>query len=208
MDLDVMVYYDAVSEHYEEEKKQQLFEIFDALNFKLKRNTYHLSNINKILENATNLENNDYYNDIYMPIYFEIEGFLVSIRSSVDMILHLNNYVFDFGLPNIEITLASIYHHKELPKMVKNIFDRYTRPYKNPTWNFIYTFRNEIVHEKSVHQVLPINIDMFLTEKPSIFFSMDHSDKELLSFFNNCLRFLETFVSQMLSSIEVSSKKK
>jgi hypothetical protein len=207
MNVDVSIYYDAISEHYDEQKQQQLFNIFDALQFKLKRNTYHFSNINKILGNATNLENNDYYNDIYMPIYYEIEGFLVSIRSSVDMLLHLANYTFQFNIPNHEVTLASIYHHNHLPKMVKNIFDRYTRPYRNPTWNFIYTFRNEIVHEKSVPQVLPINIDPFVTDQPSIYFSMDNSDKELISFFSNCLRFLETFTVQLLSSIEVSLKK-
>lgn len=204
--FDAMSFYELISEHYDDDEKAQLFPFFDALTFKVNRCLYHFDNIKMIVENATDLDNESYYSDVFLPIYYEMEGLLVSMRSSVDMALHLTNSVFDFQIPTTDITLASVYHHKQLPKIVKNVFDRYTRPYQNPTWNFIYTSRNEIVHEKSIHQVLPIRVEFFLAEQPLVFFSYEGTEKELNTHFSNCLRFLKAFLGKLLSSIVVASK--
>jgi len=207
MNIEPMDYYVQISEFFEEEKQTELHDIFDAIRFKLNRNSYHLNNIEQIIEQAKDLERNDYYRDIYIPIYYEIEGFLVSLRSSVDILLHLINYCYNLRLKPNDVNLYNVYSHRSLPKGTKNIFDRYTRPYNNPTWNFIYTFRNEIVHEKSIHQVLPIRIDLFSEGEPLVFFILEDTDRELKSFFHNCLRFLDNFASQVFQSIEVSLHK-
>lgn len=206
MNIEPMDYYVQLSDFFDEEKQTELHDIFDAIRFKLNRNTYHFNNIKRIIEQAKDLERNDYYSDIYLPIYYEIEGFLVSLRSSVDILLHLINFSYRFDLKENDVNLYNIYNHRNLPKPTKNIFDRYTRPYNNPTWNFIYTFRNEIVHEKSIHQVLPVRIDLFSNEEPLVFFMLDENDREITAFFNNCLRFLDNFASQVFQSIDVSLK--
>jgi len=208
MNIEPMEYYVQISDYFEEDKQSELHDILDAIRFKLNRNMYHVNNIKKIVEQAKDLERNDYYSDIYLPIYYEIEGFLVSLRSSVDILLHLINFTYRFELRENDVNLYNIYNHRHLPKPTKNIFDRYTRPYNNPTWNFIYTFRNEIVHEKSIHQVLPVRIDLFSNEEPLVFFMLEENDREMSAFFNNCLRFLDNFASQIFQSIEVSLKQK
>lgn len=204
MNIEPMDYYVRISDFFDEEKQTTLHDMFESVRFKLSRNFYHLSNIEKIILQAKDLERNDYYRDIYMPIYFEIEGFLISLRSSVDMLLHLINYTNSLALKELDVNLYHVYNHRKLPKPIKNIFDRYTRPYNNPTWNFIYTFRNEIVHEKSIHQVLPIQIDLFTNEDPLVFFMLEDNTRELTAFFNNCLRFLDNFASQIFQAIELS----
>lgn len=204
MNLEPMEYYNRICDFFEEEEQNALHELFDSIEFKLNRTNYHLNNINSIMNQAGDLERLDYYKDIHMPIYYELEGLLVSLRSSVDMLLHLINFCYKMNLKNIEVTLYNIYSNRKLTKNTKNIFDRYTRPYNNPTWNFIYTFRNEIVHEKSINQVLPIKIDLFTLDTPLAFFVVENKEKEILTFLDQCMRFLDTFSSLIFQSIEVS----
>lgn len=197
-------YHSQIEEFFGENTHSELHEIFTALDFKLNKNDYHFDNIKKIIDKSDVLESEDYYNDIHLPIYYEVESFLVSLRSSVDILLHLVNFSFNLGIGTNEVNLYTVYTHKKLPKNVKNIFDRYTRPYNNATWNFIYTSRNEVVHEKSVNQILPIEVDLFGYEKPTVFFEWETAQREMLSFFSQCLRFLDTFVSQFLQAIKIS----
>lgn len=197
-------YYSQIEEYFDEAKHSELYDRFTALDFKLNKNNYHFENIKKIIGKSDILDTEDYYSDIHLPIYYEVESFLVSLRSSVDILLHLVTFSFDLRIPTNEVNLYTVYNHKKLPKNVKNIFERYTRPFNNATWNFIYTSRNEVVHEKSVNQILPIEVDLFGYEKPTVFFEWENAQRELLSFFSQCLRFLETFVSQFLQSIKIS----
>jgi len=204
MQYDVMDYFDQIEDFFDESQHSELYDIFEALQFKIKKNNYHFKNIQNIIGQADLLEKEDYYNEIHLPIYFEVESFLVSLRTNVDILLHLLNFAFDMNIDKNNVTLYTIFHHKQLPKNVKNIFERYTRPYNNPTWTFIYTSRNEIVHEKSVNQILPIDIDLFGYEKPMVFFEWENAPREIIVFFQQCLRFLENFVSQLLQSVKIS----
>ena len=204
IDKELTEYHSEIEEFFDESKHSDLYDIFTALDFKLNKNRYHFNNINRIIDEADVLATEDFYNTIHLPIYYEVESFLVSLRSSVDILLHLVNFTFDLKLITNEVTLYQVFHHKKLPKNVKNIFERYTRPYNNPMWNFIYTSRNEIVHEKSVNQILPITIDLFGYEKPTVFFEWENAEREILVFFDQCLRFLERFVLQFLQSIKIS----
>lgn len=207
MNLEPMEYYLRISDYFEEEEQNELHDMFDSIKFKLNRNDYHFENIKKIITQSKDLDRNDYYKDINLPIYYEIECFLTSLRSTVDMLLHLINFSYKMNLKQTEVNLYNVYHNRSLSKNTKNIFDRYTRPYNNPTWNFIYTFRNEIVHEKSIHQVLPVRIDLFSSEEPIVLFILGDTEKELVSFFNTCLRFLDNFASLIFQSIEISLNK-
>lgn len=204
MMIDVFEHLHPILEDFDDEEQIALKELFESIQFKLNRNSYHMNNIKRVISESKNVDSDDYYHKVHYPIYYEMESLLVSLRSSVDVLLHLLNFCFDFRLTSNEITLTNIYHHDRLPKNVKNIFDRYTRPYKNPTWRFIYTFRNETVHERSINQVLPIRIDLFTSEEPIVIFKLDEQDKEILAFFNQCQRFLDNFSTQLFNAIKIS----
>lgn len=198
-----MDYFDLLSEHFDEEDQGKLQPLLDSIEFKLARNRYHFGNIKRIVEESDPTSEN-LYEEIYYPVYFEMESLLVSLRSSVDLVLQLVNFSFGMKLDNMSCTLSNIYHHRSLPKPIKNILDRFTRPHQNPTWKFISSFRNESVHEKSIHQLLPISIDHFTTEKPLVFFEMDGVQKELLTFFAQSVRFIDTFSTSLFQAIHVA----
>lgn len=193
-----------IEEYFDETKHTNLHNIFSSLEFKLNKNQYHFDNIKNTIGNADVLDKPDYYETVHLSIYYEMESFLVSLRSSVDVLLHLVNFSFDLEVSTNDVNLYNVFHHKKLPRSVKHIFERYTKPYNNPTWTFIYTSRNEIVHEKSVNLVLPIDIRLFGFEKPTVFFEWEENQREMLVFFNQCVRFLETFVTQCLQAIRIS----
>ena len=204
MQLEISEYYDDIYEKVSESKQKNLHDYFDAIEFKLLKNSYHFDRIMQTIQQANKVESDDFHDLVHMPIYFEMESFLVSLRSSVDVCLHLLNFLFDMELRENEVTLHTVFHHPQLPKSIRNIFERYTRPYNNPTWNFIYTSRNEVVHEKSVNQVLPLNIDFFSSLEPLFFFQYEKNDREMVSFFKQCLKFLDTFTSQLMQALKIS----
>lgn len=204
MQIDMSEIYDDIFEKVSEGKQNSLHDYFDSIEFKLLKNAYHYDRIMETIKHAGKTDSDEFYNQVHLPIYFEMESFLVSLRSSVDVCLHLLNFVFDMDLKQNEVNLHTVFHHPQLPKSIRNIFERYTRPYNNPTWNFIYTSRNEVVHEKSVNQVLPLNIDFFSTSEPLFFFLYEKNDREMATFFNQCLKFLDTFISQLLQALKIS----
>jgi hypothetical protein len=202
--MQIESYFNLLQDYFYDEDYDKFKSIFDAIQFKLNRNDYHLNNIKRIVLEAKNINQDFYYEEIVLPIYYEMEGFLVSLRSSVDISLHLVNFAFKFGLESNDVNLFTIYRHASLPKSIKNVLERYTRPYDNKTWNFIYTFRNEIVHEKSIDQVLPLNIDFFSkAETINVYFDLHGENKEMIIFFQNCIRFLDTFSGDVFHGVKV-----
>jgi hypothetical protein len=186
----------------EQEEQQKILELFQNLVFKLEKNLYHLNNINFSIEKASG--KNDFL--ALMPIYFELESFLVSTRSSVDMLMHLLNYVLKYQIESNQVSVSSVFRCNRLSKPLKDIFSRYTSPYNNPTWSFIYLFRNEVVHEKSIFQALPIYFKPVL-ENYFLYAKIGKSEKEITDYLKVCLRFLDTFVDRILSMMVVSLKK-
>lgn len=205
MEKNILDYYEDFADFFDDEQQAELQDFFDSIQFKLNRTKYHFNQIKHVIRHAGDPENDNYYDEVHLPIYYEMEGFLVSLRSTIDILLHLINFTFQLGLSGYDVQLHNVYRHRKLPKALKNIFDRYTRPYNNPVWTFIYTFRNETVHEKSIHQVLPIHVDMFTEgNEPLVFFIHEDAEREIKSFFNNCIRFLETFNTQMFQAMKIS----
>lgn len=203
--IDMTEQYNDLVELFDEEKQEKLNDIFDSIFFKLNKNVYHYNRIQEIMESISIKKIDNFYDEIHLPIYYEMESFLVSLRSSVDMLLQLINFSYDLGLKDFDLKLSGLYNHKKLPIQAKNIFQRFTRLHNNKTWNFISFARNEIVHESSVNQVLPITIDMF-SEIPSLFMDWDNIPVDMLIFFKQCIRFLENFHSEMFTAIKISMK--
>ena len=202
---DILQYQNAILEKFEtQEEKQKVLELFQNLVFKLEKNLYHLNNIILSIEKASKKEKKDFFT--LMPIYFELESFLVSTRSSVDMLMHLLNYCLNYEIDNNQVSVSTVYHSGRLSKPIKDVFDRYTSPYNNPVWSFIYLFRNEVVHEKSIFQVLPLYFkDTF--GQQFLYGKINNEEKEIVDYLKVCIRFLDTFINKMLSVLEISIKK-
>jgi hypothetical protein len=183
-------------------EKQKVLDLFQNLVFKLEKNLYHLNNINLFIEKASG--KNDFLT--LMPIYFELESFLVSTRSSVDMLMHILNYCLHYEIESTQVSVSSVYRCKKLSKPLKEIFARYTTPYNNPTWSFIYLFRNEVVHEKSIFQVMPLQFKPVL-DHTFLYAKIGKTDKEITDHLKVCLRFLDKFIERVLSILEISIKK-
>ncbi|MGN5651085.1 hypothetical protein [Bacillus sp. Brlt_9] len=183
-------------------EKQKVLDLFQNLVFKLEKNLYHLNNINLFIEKASG--KNEFLT--LMPIYFELESFLVSTRSSVDMLMHILNYCLNYEIESTQVSVSSVYRCKKLSKPLKEIFARYTTPYNNPTWSFIYLFRNEVVHEKSIFQVMPLQFKPVL-DHTFLYAKIDNRDKEITDHLKVCLRFLDKFIERVLSILEILIKK-
>ncbi len=201
---DILHYQNEILKNFsKQEEQEKILQLFQNLVFKLEKNLYHLNNINLSIEKASG--KNDFFT--LMPIYFELESFLVSTRSSVDMLMHILNYCLDYDIDNYQVSVSSVYHSGRLSKPLKDIFDRYTTPYNNPTWSFIYLFRNEVVHEKSVFQALPIYFKEIL-DNYFLYAKIGNSEKEITDYLKVCLRFLDTFIERVLSVLLVTLNKK
>lgn len=201
---DIFQYQTAIlKKFYKQDEKEKVLELFQNLVFKLEKNLYHLNNINSSIEKASG--KNEFL--ALMPIYFELESFLVSTRSSVDMLMHLLNYCLKYNIDNNQVSVSTVFHSGRLSKPLKDIFSRYTTPYNNPTWSFIYLFRNEVVHEKSIFQALPIYFKSVM-DCEFLYAKIGKSEKEITDHLKVCLRFLDTFTDRILSMLEISLKDK
>lgn len=170
--------------------------LFENLFFKLEKTLYHYNNIN------TSINISSKKNDLLtlMPTYFELENFLITIRSSIDMFLHLLNAVLDLKIDNYKVSLGSIYKHPGLPTALKNNFNRYTTNHDNPIWYFIYNFRNEVVHEKSIFQSLKIEYKDILDHR-FLYISYENNNKEALDHLKVCVGFLDTFIDKSFQAL-------
>ena len=202
MNLDIEKYEKEIAELMEGHLEiDSLHNHFSSLLFKCKKTHYHFAKITNIATRAANLENENYFDDIHRAAYFELENFLITIRSAVDILMHINNESLSLGLK--DVYLHHVYKQKKLPHQIKNIFNRFTRHYDNPIWNFIYTYRNEVIHAKSIDQFMTINIDVFAAEKPLLFLLWESEEREAMSFLKACIHFLESFISENLQAIRV-----
>lgn len=192
-----------ILEKIEEDKYDSVLTIIESIDFKMARNEYHFSNIQRIVTETNALETDDFSQSITMPLYFEMESLLISMRSTVDMLMHLLNGVYGLGLVK-DVYINNVFKHPRLPSEIKNVLRKYTRTFDNPTWSFIYTSRNDIVHEKSIPQVLPIYVDLFHSEQFNVFFKWEGVDREIQSFLNQCNGFLKNFSRQLYENILLS----
>lgn len=200
--IDLSHHVDEFVERLSDDHQDPFFSLWDNILFKLNRNVYHYNRIHHYVHSVEFHLPDDLYHDITLPIYYEMESLLVSLRSSVDMLLSLVNFSLSLDVQG-DLTIGSIYHHPRLPKVVKNVFQRYTRPHSNPTWEFILTVRNEVVHERGVHQMLPLTLDYF-QQPPTLFMEYNAENVDTLRVLKDSIRFLENFHNDMCSAIRIS----
>lgn len=205
------VYFDDILDFFHDEKREKVSQHLQSLQFKMEKNHYHVGRLKKIIEQIS-IDDEEFYNNIHLPIYYEAENLLITLRSTVDIAMHLINSSFSLGLTGMDVSTYHVYQHTQLPNQLKQIFYRFTRKKDNLAWNFISTSRNEIVHETSIPFVLPIHVDFFdisdsvLGDNAFVFFDYESKKRDLLTFMNLCINFLSSFLSELLRSIFLSLK--
>lgn len=175
-----------------------LDDILTTLEFRLNKNHYLFKNICTLSKNKSTIDDD--------VIYYESENLIINIRSTVDILLQLINTVYKMELSGLNINVKNIVRHKKMTNALKDIFLLHTHP-KNQFWNFIYTTRNEIVHEVCIKTQLPILLDEDYRDGEVIYktvFVNKHGDKEdLLVFYKQCVKLIDELT---LNSLHVIGK--
>jgi len=195
---------DKLSEYYSDEEWDVLVDLLNSLEFKYNKTNYHFKNIKERIENSTNIDMDNYYEEVCTPLYYEIESFVIAMRSTVDIIMHIINKTMKLGIESSRVNLGTVYKHPNNTKMVRNILHRYTHNRDSALWNFFYQFRNEIVHEKSITQTLPIVINFFQVPHPLAYFEIKGQKQNVVTYLETAMNFLKRFVIHLFEQIEIT----
>ncbi|MEJ1518038.1 hypothetical protein R3O67_33220 [Bacillus cereus] len=193
---------DKLSDYYNDEEWDALVELLDSLEFKYNKTSYHLVNIKQKLEKSTDFNIDNYYDEVCNPLYYETESFVIAMRSTADIIMHIINRTMKLGIESSKVNLSTVYKHPKTTKTIKNILHRYTHNRDSALWNFFYQFRNEIVHEKSITQTLPITINFFNGPQPLAYFEINGQKQNVVIYLETALNFLKRFVIHLFEQIE------
>lgn len=193
---------DKLSDYYNDEEWDALVELLDSLEFKYNKTSYHLVNIKQKLEKSTDFNMDNYYEEVCNPLYYETESFVIAMRSTADIIMHIINRTMKLGIESSKVNLSTVYKHPKTTKTIKNILHRYTHNRDSALWNFFYQFRNEIVHEKSITQTLPITINFFNGPQPLAYFEINGQKQNVVIYLETALNFLKRFVIHLFEQIE------
>lgn len=204
MNIDLEFLSEKFIPYFEGESWEKLSELLETIEFKHNKSIYHLDNIKEKILKSTNFEQENYYENIYFTLYYELESFLIAVRSTVDIIMHVINKSLGLGLETFETNLGTVYRHPKLTVRVKNALHKYSHNRNNLIWEFIYQNRNEVVHEKSVNQTLPVSIDFFQGPEVQAFMEVNGEQKNLENFLAACVNFIQRFIIHLFEALSVS----
>lgn len=182
-----------ILEHYSETEGEVLKGLFKNVAFKLEKNLYYYQSILENVELSSDSE--DFLQ--MLPIYFDLETLFISLRSSVDVILHLINNILDLDLDPKTVTVNTLYHSLDRKSSLRSIFNKYTRKRNNNVWNFIYYFRNDIVHEKSVYDIMSFNF-LSTGEGKRLMINYRGSEEDFNSLFKRCFSLVDGLLEEVL----------
>ena len=170
-----------------------LDDILTTLEFRLNKNHYLYGNIAKLSKECSSVEQ-----DI---IYYEVENLIINIRSTLDNLLQLINVLYKMRLSGVDISVKNIIKHKKMTAALKDIFILHTHP-KNQFWNFIYTTRNEVVHEICIKTQLPIMFDESYKNGKvlhnAVFINKAGDKEDLLFFYKQCVKLMDELCESVL----------
>src|SRR5690625_3316561 len=101
--VNIARYQKELLERLPEDRHEAVVNLFKNIAFKLEKNLYYYTNI---LNNIKNIQNTNDFKSM-LPIYFDIETLLISLRSSIDVILHLINDVMELGIESYDVDRKS-----------------------------------------------------------------------------------------------------
>lgn len=183
--LNIMENYDIDEEH--------LSDILTTIEFRLNKNHYHYENIVNLCN-----ENNIYEN--IEKIYYESENFIISMRSLLDHLLELTNFVYKLNLHELDITIKNITKKMKNNNALKNVFYAYASR-NNKFWQFVYSTRNEIVHNVCIKTKFPISIaDIYKNDSllKKVYFENNGTKEDLLFYYKECLNLMDSFADKLL----------
>lgn len=190
MDFDKI--YNGISDNYDV-SETFLDDILTTLEFRLKKNHYNFNNIIQYIKSDC-VNNQDF-------IYFEAENLIINIRSTVDNLLQLINEVYKLNLSGINVNVKNVVKHKKCTNALKDVFLLHTHP-KNQFWNFIYTTRNEIVHEVCIKTQLPVLFDEIYQDGQvsykAMFLDKYGNKEDMLFFYKQCIRLIDELCDEAL----------
>ena len=184
----------------DEKKQAELSNLLRNLVFKLEKNIYHYNNIKKTMENTNSFDS--FFSKL--PLYFEIESIFVSMRSTIDMFLHLINFCFDLDIPKKSIHIQEILS-SNIPQSTKNILSKYTDRRNNKAWSFVYSMRNEIVHENSIIERTQLYVENFEGNNV-LFMTYREKDRNFLTLCRECFKLLDRLTQRTMADIERNLK--
>lgn len=191
--VNINYYRENITSYYENEEYKIIDGLFKNIAFKLEKNLYYYGSIIDNVEKSSDTE--DFLE--MLPIYFDLETLFISLRSSVDVILHLINKILDLGLESRDVTVNTLYHSLDRNSSLRNIFNKYTRKRNNNTWNFLYYFRNDIVHEKSVYEIMSFEF-MLVDGKNRLLISYREKEEDFNSLFKRCFSLIDGLLEEVL----------
>src|SRR5690625_123077 len=194
--VNIARYQKELLERLPEDRHEAVVNLFKNIAFKLEKNLYYYTNI---LNNIKNIQNTNDFKSM-LPIYFDIETLLISLRSSIDVILHLINDVMELGIESYDVHIGSIRRRLKRGSRMFNILDRYIGRRSGNSWQFLYYLRNDIVHENSIYELM----DFYLIgEGGSERLYVDFRNKrdDFIQLFKNCFRVVDGFSSSVFKAL-------
>ena len=193
--MNISTIYNGINDNYDIDEIF-LDDMLTTLDFRSSKTRYHFNKVRDMLK--TNKPLTDKEIDI---LYYELENLIINIRSTVDNVLQLINELYKFGLSGISLNTKNVLKNPKCTNALKDIFFTHTHP-KNHFWNFIYTSRNELVHEICIKSHFPIIQDENYQEgivKYTTYFINKNGDKEnILFFYSECVKLIEQFTEGCL----------
>src|SRR5690625_1990238 len=194
--VNIARYQKELLEQLPEDRHKTVVNLFKNIAFKLEKNLYYYTNI---LDNIDNIHNTDDFRSM-LPIYFDIETLLISLRSSIDVVLHLINDVMDLGFESNDVHIGSIRRRLKRGSRMFNVLNRYTGRGSGDSWQFLYYFRNDIVHERSIYELM----DFYLIGEEGnerLYVDFRNKRDDFIQLFRNCFRIVDGFSSSVFKAL-------
>ena len=194
--VNIARYQKELLEQLPEDRHKTVVNLFKNIAFKLEKNLYYYTNI---LDNIDNIHNTDDFRSM-LPIYFDIETLLISLRSSIDVVLHLINDVMELGIESNDVHIGSIRRRLKRGSRMFNVLNRYTGRGSGDSWQFLYYFRNDIVHERSIYELM----DFYLIGEEGnerLYVDFRNKRDDFIQLFRNCFRIVDGFSSSVFKAL-------
>lgn len=180
----------------------KLGEKVDALLFKFKKIQYLEKNIKEKTEKML-IKGGE--GGIYEEILFDFESYLITSRSIIDILMHCINIGLRLGLEGPDVNLGTIYHHQKLDRKIKNILHQYSHNKNIEIWSFIYTNRNKVIHDTSIDNVIPYEVNFISDNTVNFYIYWRDKRYRLEQILYQGTKFLENFTYHLFEIIRIIS---
>lgn len=137
-------------------------------------------------------------------LYRRVEYLLISLRATVDVLLHLIVLVQNLRIPPGEVTLGRVLSDSALGADIRRILRHYTRR-EHGWWRFIADTRNEVTHQTTIMETYPIQVEEDHTLDPpvlSLRFQMPSGERpDLIAHYRRCVSHIQELAEAILHSL-------